>query len=96
MAFTNGEVIVAQQVALVGSVAVAGILTVLNVFLQRHLRAPLWIILLGLYIAIQEFLLPIVISLAVVSILDDLVMSPLITKYKTRLEASRVMDERGL
>lgn len=86
--------IVAQKVALVGSVAVAAILTLLNIFLQRHLRAPLWVMLLGLYVAIQQYLLPIVVSLAVVSVLDDLVMTPLITKYKVKLEASRVYDER--
>lgn len=94
IALGNGGTIVAEKVALVGSVMVALILTVFNVIAQKHLRAPLWIILLGLYVAMSEYLMPLVVILAVTSVLDDLVFTPLVEHYKIKLISSKTMDER--
>ena len=94
MALSDGGTIVAEKVALVGSVMVALILTVFNIVAQKHLRAPLWIILLGLYVAMSEYLMPLVVILAVTSVLDDLVFTPLIEYYKIKLISSKTMDER--
>ena len=89
-----GGALVAQKVAVVSTVMVAIILTVFNVISQKRLRCPIWILLIGLYIAIREYLLPLVIILAITSILDDLVFTPLISYYRTKLIANKAMDER--
>lgn len=94
MALASGGVAAIGKVAVVGTVMVAGILTAINVIAQKRLRCPVWIMLLGLYIAMKEFLLPLVVILAITSILDDLVFTPLIHKWYTRLQASIVVDER--
>lgn len=83
-----------QKFSLIGCVVVAGILTLFNVVAQKRLRCPIWIILIGLYIAIQKYLLPLVIILAITSVVDDLIFTPLIDHYKTKLIASKVYDER--
>lgn len=94
MALASGGVAAVGKVAVVGSVMVAGILTAINVIAQKRLRCPVWIVLLGLYIAMEEVLLPLVVILAITSILDDLVFTPLIQKWYTRLQSSIVVDER--
>jgi len=73
---------------------VAIILTVFNIVAQKRLRCPIWIMLIGLFVAIKEYLLPLIIILAITSILDDLVFTPLITYYKTKLISNKAMDER--
>ena len=50
--------------------------------------------LIGLFVAIKEYLLPLIIILAITSVLDDLVFTPLITYYKTKLISNKAMDER--
>lgn len=94
IALCNGGVAAVGKVAVVGSVIIAGILTAINVIAQKRLRCPIWIVLLGLYVAIREWLLPLIIILAITSVLDDLVFTPLIHKWYTRYQASIVVDER--
>lgn len=90
----SGGALVAQKVAVVATTMVAIILTVFNIVAQKRLRCPIWIILIGLYIAIQKYLMPLIIILAVTSVLDDLVFTPLISYYRTKLIANKAMDER--
>lgn len=89
-----GDGLVAQKVAVVATTMVAIILTIVNIIAQKRLRCPIWIILIGLFIAIKEYLLPLIIILAITSILDDLVFTPLISYYRTKLIANKAMDER--
>ena len=94
VAMTDGGVTTAQKVGVTSTVLVALIFTGLNVILQKHLRCPIWIVLLGLFIAMQEGILPLIIILAAVSVLDDLLFTPLTQYYKTKLIAAKAMDER--
>lgn len=89
-----GGAVVAAKVAVVSTVMIAIILTVFNIIAQKKLRCPIWIMLIGLFIAIKEYLLPLIIILAITSILDDLVFTPLIGYYKTKLISNKAMDER--
>jgi len=89
-----GDGLVAQKVAVVATTMVAIILTVFNIISQKKLRCPIWIILIGLFIAIKRYLLPLIIILAITSVLDDLVFTPLISYYRTKLIANKAMDER--
>ena len=82
------------KVSVVGTVAVAAILALFNIIAQKRLRCPIWIVLIGLYIAIRDYLLPFVIILAVVSICDDLILTPLISYYRSKLIANKAIDER--
>lgn len=91
---TSDGVTSLRKFALATMVTVALILTVVNVIAQKRLRCPIWIILVGLYIAIEKWLLPLIIILAVTSVMDDFLFTPIIAHYKQKLEASKVIDER--
>lgn len=94
IALCNDGIRVGYKVAVVSTLMIAIILTVFNVIAQKKLRCPIWIILIGLYVAIREWLMPLVIILAVTSILDDLVFTPLIHYYYTKTVASKTIDQR--
>lgn len=94
IALVSHEAIVVQKVAVVCTAMIAIMLTAFNVMAQKNLRCPIWIILIGLFVAIRDYLLPLIIILAITSVLDDLVFSPIINYYKTKLIANKAMDER--
>lgn len=94
IAFFNDGVTSAGKVTLAGTIIVALILTLFNVIAQKRLRCPIWIVLIGLFVAVKEWLLPLVIILAVTSIMDDLLFTPLIAHYKAQLEANKAIDVR--
>lgn len=94
VALSSGEVLVAQKVAVVSTAMIAIILTALNVISQKKLRCPIWIVLIGLYVAIRDYLMPLILILAATSILDDLVFTPVISYYRTKLISNKAMDER--
>jgi len=94
VALSNGEVLVAQKVAVVSTAMIAIMLTVFNAISQKKLRCPIWIVLIGLFVAIRDYLMPLIIILAITSILDDLVFTPVISYYRTKLISNKAIDER--
>lgn len=94
IALASGQIGVGYKIAVMSTLVIALILTIFNVIAQKRLRCPIWILLLGLYVAVKEWLLPLIVMLAITSILDDLVFTPLIDYYHTKLIASKVMDDR--
>ena len=94
IALANDGIKVSQKISVVGALTIAMIFTILNVIGQKRLRCPIWIILIGLFVAIRDQLLPLVIILAIVSVLDDLVFTPIISYYHTKTIASKTIDQR--
>lgn len=90
----NNNVTTGAKVTLVAMLFLALILTAINVIAQKHLRCPIWVLLIGLYIAMNKYLMPLIIILAITSILDDLVFTPVIKYYYTQTVASKTMDKR--
>jgi hypothetical protein len=78
----------------VSTAMIAIMLTVFNAISQKKLRCPIWIVLIGLFVAIRDYLMPLIIILAITSILDDLVFTPVISYYRTKLISNKAIDER--
>lgn len=94
IAVANSETPVSARIALVACIMISGVLALLNAMTKVKLRSPRWIILVGLYIAVQEMLLPLIIIMGVTTIADDFFFGPLITHYRTTLIASKTFDAR--
>lgn len=94
IALCNDGIKVGYKLAVVSTLFIAIILTIVNIISQKRLRCPIWIIIIGLFIAIRDYLMPLIIILAIVSILDDLVFTPLIHYYYTKTVASKTIDQR--
>lgn len=94
IALFDSGITVSGKVSVVGTVLIAAILTVFNIIAHRNLRCIIWIVLIGLYVAFKNYLLPLVIIMAVSSILDDFILGPLVAYYKSKVIASKTIDER--
>ena len=90
----NNNVTTGGKVTLVAMLFLALILTAINVIAQKNLRCPIWCLLLGLYVAMDKVLLPLIVILAITSILDDVLFTPLIHYYYTQTVSSKTIDKR--
>ena len=89
-----GDTPLSGRLALSASLVVVLILTFLNAVAKLRLRSPLWIFMIGLYMAIRDKLLPLIIILAVTSVIDDFILCPLLKSYTIKVNASKDLDER--
>lgn len=94
IALCDNGIALGYKVTMTATLIIALILTIFNVIAQKRLRCPIWIILIGLYIAMRDYLLPLIIILAIVAILDDFFFTPIIHYYYTKTVASKTMDQR--
>lgn len=94
MALADGGVTKTGKVSVVATVMIALILTVFNIFRQKELRCPIWIALIGLYVAFKEQLLPLIIILSITTTVDELIFKSLIGYYKTKYISSKTYDQR--
>lgn len=94
IALGNGGVTTPAKVGVVGTVAIAAIITVFNILGKKSLRSPIWIILIGLHVAMKEMLMPLIVMTAVATILDEFLLEPWITNTKTALISNKAIDNR--
>lgn len=85
--------LVTEKVALSMTVVIVAVLTVVAFINKVALRSRLWIILIGLYFALDYILVPLLI-VACCQIVDELIVTPLKKHYKTKLTISKEMDKR--
>ena len=95
LGYANPELPTGAAVCLTGSLVIAAVLGLINIILKYRLRCCIWILILGLYIALDN-ILPIVLVLAFTTIIDDLVLTPLVDRFKNEYVANRAMDKRGV
>lgn len=94
IALGNGGVTTPAKVGVVGTVAIAAIITIFNVLAKKSLRSPIWIVLIGLFVAMKEWLMPLIIITAIATVLDEFVFEPLITRAQTELISNKAIDKR--
>ena len=90
--FANGEVV--QKLALGCSIFSALILVSINFLFKLSLRSSIWILLLGLYACIEN-LMPLLLIIAISTLIDELVLTPQIKKYKQKFIINKEIDNRG-
>lgn len=82
-----------EKVTLVSCVFVALVILLINLLMKMRLRSPIWIIVIGLYVALNN-IIPLIICIAVGSVVDELFITPAINKMKIRVETNKEMDKR--
>lgn len=85
--------LVHEKLALSMTVLVVIILTIVSLVNKVALRSRLWILLIGIYICLDNFINPLIVF-AACQILDELIVTPLKKHYKTRLTISKEIDRR--
>lgn len=82
-----------EKVTLISAVFIAIILLLFNVLMKKHLRSPIWIILIGIYAALDN-IMPLIIMIAASSIIDELFLTPIIKRMKVEVISNKTIDKR--
>lgn len=91
--YASIEVEESRKVVLTGSIMISALLCIYNVLAKKHLRSVIWILLLGVYYAIQKIELLLII-MAICTIVDEFIVEPLLKKYKQKWLTNAEIDSR--
>lgn len=90
--FIEGET--TEKLTLTGTFFIAIILTVVNVLFKYSIRSTLWIIVLGVYSCIEN-IMPLLLMIAIGTIIDEFILTPLYRSYRNKYTIHREIDKRG-
>lgn len=90
--FINGEV--TEKLTLGITFVIACILLVINVLFKYHIRSTIWILVLGIYFCIDS-IMPLLLMVAIGTILDEFVLTPLYKSYHNKCTINKEIDKRG-
>ena len=88
-----GTALVAEKVALASTLVIVGIMTVVSIANKTVMKSRLWILLIGLYVCLDNIMTPLII-VAVCQVIDELIAAPLAKHYRNKLTISKTLDER--
>lgn len=74
-------------------VVIALVLVIINMLFKFKLRSPIWIIVLGCYIAVDN-IIPLLVCISLATILDEFILTPVIKKTKVQYISNREIDKR--
>ena len=90
--FMDGSI--GEKVSLGICVILALMFMLINVMFKYHIRSTLWVLLIGIYVCIDN-IIPLLIIMAATTIIDEFVLVPLINKYKNTFIINKEIDLRG-
>ena len=91
--FSSGDIHKGQKIFLSFTFIMAIILLIINLIMKYHLRSPIFIILMGIYYALNNILtLMILVSIGI--IIDEFIIQPCLKKWKTQLIVNKEIDNR--
>ena len=91
--YASIEVSEARKVTLTMTMMIALLLSIYNILAKRHMRSVIWILLLGVYFALQEIEL-LLLLMAICTIVDEFIVEPLMKKYKLKWKTNCEIDSR--
>ena len=84
-------------IALIGCLAISCIIWMVNILIKAKLHRPIWIILLGLYFALEpvvKSVMPLFIIMAIAAIIDELILTPIIKHTRLQIISNKEIDKR--
>ena len=93
-AYIDGEVGVTQKMTLGICTVVCAILIIINITVKKSLRSPIYIIIIGIYVCLDNLML-LFIVMAATTIIDEFIFSPLASKFKNQYTINKEIDKRG-
>ena len=82
-----------EKVALTGIILCAIILTAVNVLIKHHIRSTIWLLMLGIYYCVDN-IMPLLLMIAIGTILDEFIVSPLKKSFKNKKTINSEIDKR--
>ena len=79
--------------ALAITIVVSAIFFFANLILKYHIRSTVWILLIGIYVALRN-ITPLLIIISICTILDEFLVTPLYKYYRDRYKINKEIDKR--
>lgn len=92
LGFINGDI--RNKVTLGCTLMLCLVLVVINIIKKENLRSPVYIMILGIYMCLDN-LLSLFLIMAITTMLDEMVFTPLHRMYKNRAIINREIDKRN-
>lgn len=92
LALMEGDLLY-QKVALSLSVLSVLVMTLVAITSKIQMRSRVWVMMIGIYICIQNIIAPLIIF-AACQIADELIISPLKERYKRKYHINKEIDAR--
>lgn len=94
IALFDTGVVIYGKVAVSASVIMALIFTVINIVAKKKITCVIWILMIGLIVALNNLVLPLIIIMAITSAMHDFLLGPLTETYRTAYLASKTDDKK--
>lgn len=75
------------------TITIAAILVALNILFKYRIRSTIWIVVLGIYVAVDN-ILPLLLCVAIGTIVDEFILTPLAKHYKSKASINKEIDKR--
>jgi len=75
------------------TIVVSGLFFLANLILKFHIRSTVWILLIGIYIALRD-ITTLLIVISICTILDEFLVTPLYKHYRDRYKINKEIDKR--
>ena len=92
-AFIDSDVKEVNKYTLGIMCSVAIIVSLINIVAKLHLRCIPWILLLGIYVCLEN-ITTLLIIMAITTIIDELILVPLHKSFKNKYTINREIDKR--
>lgn len=93
LGFVQGTAIV-DKITLSCTLLVVLVLSLVSLVNKVALRSKLWVLLIGLWACLDTFMQPLIL-IATTQVIDELILSPLVSYYKTKVQINKELDKRG-
>ena len=89
--FIEGDV--GEKFTLGITITIAAILVALNILFKYRIRSTIWIVVLGIYFAVDN-ILPLLLCVSIGTIVDEFILTPLAKHYKSKASINKEIDKR--
>lgn len=91
IAIAQGDV--HEKLVLGMTLTVSLIFVLMNILMKYSIRSTVWIMLLGIYVCLDN-ITPLLLIIAISSIIDEFIITPLDKKYKQQYIINKEIDKR--
>ena len=82
-----------QKITLTSTIMAATVLTVISILFKKNIRSSIFILILGIYVAISKIQVLIII-LSITTMLDEFLITPARKSFKDKFTINREIDKR--
>jgi hypothetical protein len=93
LGFVQGTAVV-DKITLSCTLLIVLVLSLVSLVNKVALRSKLWVLLIGLWACLDTFMQPLIL-IATTQVIDELILSPLVSYYKTKVQINKELDKRG-